>query len=85
MQYAPINTYELAKGLRDDHNSFGNEVKNMVDPTISFYGEMNGRGGGTGMSGGGRRNINDELCDIGDEMSGPGYGRGGGRGEGRIR
>jgi len=45
------------------------------------YGSRSGHGRGSGIPGGGRRNINRGPCKTG----GPGYGAGGGRGKGKSR
>lgn len=45
------------------------------------YGQKKGAGGGRGLPGGGRRNINTKPCPKG----GPGKGQGGGRGGGKNR
>lgn len=84
MDYTPVNIYGSGNN-RVEYASFRAEIKSLAEPNSVFYGEMDGRGQNRGMRGGGRRNTNDEPCDIDDEMSGPGYGQGEGRGEGRGR
>jgi hypothetical protein len=78
--YAPANTYGSGTSTGGDARR---QAKALVDPTPAItyqLGGMDGHGGGIGMPGGGRRNKNDQPCD--DEMSGPGFGQGAGRGGG---
>jgi len=81
--YEPVNTYESGTVTMDDARQ---QARDLVEPKPLSYelGARDGHGRGVGMPGGGRRNRNDEPCDIDDEM-GSGYGQGGGRGGGRGR